>query len=450
MNTSDELAGCHRLTDHLLAGSIAEYAAPLTPATLERLEAAGVDYVLSLVSHAQFNAAGTGTLSGAATGTPPEFPERTQAPVYLSYAFWPEGKDELPTARQVRRVLDEIDDFLSVGRTILLSGAGHPARAILAAGCWLGRHGPQERGSLAAQGRARLGWLQAARAATLSRVAQSAWNFGAAGRTFVGAWPSGKEGEPVRTHLELLEEDDVYPWATADYWLNVLPTVRVYPEGRQGRRVDAPVVDGGKGISDGAGISLTLGDLHAGTWTGERTLLLLDGVVVVFMSPYEQLDPVVQARRRRRSEWHTFQAGSRHYGVQFLPLRCLEGYTSAQTAALEASDAYEVSVRVEEHPLTRINVVAGHGMVVRDDAHHVLRAVAQAVVDWAQRQQPAYLYWFTGDTRQQRLFTWLVCHFAACGGGMCRLDADPFTGMRCAPEVFWLGREARATTLPAR
>lgn len=448
MKTTD-LPGCHPLTDHLLVGSIAEYAAPFTPATLRWLEAAGVDYVLSLVSREQFNAAGTGALSGSASGAPLEFPAHQTAPACLSYAFWPEEKDGSPTARQVRRVLDEIDDFLSVGRTILLSGAGHPARAILVAGCWLGRHGPQERGSRVARGQARLGWLQAARAATSSRANRAAWNFGEAGRAFVGAWPSGKEGEPVRTHLELLEEDDVYPWATADYWLGVLPTVRVYPEGRQGRRVDAPVVNGGKGISDGAGISLTLGDLHAGTWTGERTLLLLDGGVVVFMSPHERRDPVVQARRRRRSEWHTFQAGSRHYGVQFLPMRCLDGYTNAQTAALEASDAYEVSIRVEEHPLTRINVVACHGMVVADNAHHVLRAVAQAVVDWTQRQQPAYLYWFTGDTRQQRLFTRMVRRVAA-HGGLRWLDADPFTGRRCTSEVFWLGRKAQDAPEPAR
>lgn len=447
MNTPD-FSGCHRLTDQLLAGSIAEYAAPFTRAMLALLEANGVDYVLSLVNHSQFNAAGTGALSGSASDASPEFPVRKQAPVYLSYAFWPEGKNALPTARQVRRVLDEIDDFVSVGRTILLSGAGHPARAILAAGCWLGRHGPKERGSKAARELARLGWLGSARAATVSRATRAAWNFGGAGRAFVGAWPSGKEGEPVRTHLELLEADDVYPWATADYWLSVLPTVRVYPEGRQGHRVDAPVLEDGKRVNDGAGIDLTLADLHAGTWTGERTLLLLDGGVVVFMSPSERRAPMVRARLRRRSEWITFQAGSRHYGVQFLPMRCLDGYTSAQTAALEASEAYEVSLRVEEHPLVRVNVVAGHGMVVRDNAHHVLSAVVQGIVDWVQLRQPAYLYWFTGDTRQQRLLARLVRHHAALGG-MGRLDADPFTGRSCVPEVFWLGREAGGVTDPA-
>lgn len=442
MKTTD-LPGCYPLTDHLLAGNIPEYAAPFTPAALPRLEAAGVDYVLSLVSHEQFNAAGIGALTGSASGTPQEFPARRPAPVYLSYAFWPEGKDELPTARQVRRVLDEIDDFLSVGRTILLSGAGHPARAILAAGCWLARYGPKERGSKTARACARLGWVQAARAAATGQVARSAWNLGEAQRAFVGEWPSGKEAEPLVTHLELLEEDDVYPWATADYWLSVLLTVRVYPEGRQGRRVDAPVLDGGQRISDGAGIDVTLSDLHAGTWTGERTLLLLDGGGVVFMSPYEKRDPVIQARRKRRSEWFTFRAGNKHYGVQFLPMRFLEGYTEAQIAAMEASEAYEVSLRVEEQPLAHVNIVAGHGLMVTDHVFHILSAVTKGIVNWTQRKKPTYLYWFTGCTRQQRLFARMVRHFAAHGSGMRRLDTDPFTGRPCPSEVFWVARTAK-------
>ena len=157
---------CHRLADHLLVGSLAEYTAPLSPATLDCLLTAGVDYVLSLVSREQFNAAGTGALTGSASGALDESSARTRVPVYLSYAFWPEGKDELPSARHVRRVLDESDDFLSVGRTILLNGAGQqPVRAALAAGCWLARQRPKERGSRAGLERTRLGWLKAARAA---------------------------------------------------------------------------------------------------------------------------------------------------------------------------------------------------------------------------------------------------------------------------------------------
>jgi hypothetical protein len=84
----------------------------------------------------------------------------------------------------------------------------------------------------------------------------------------------------VLTTTELLDEEEMYPTATVEHWLSVLPTVRVYPEGRDGRCFTVPVIDE-KRVSDGT-INIELYDLNSGTWVGERTLRLLDGAVVVF------------------------------------------------------------------------------------------------------------------------------------------------------------------------
>ena len=80
--------------------------------------------------------------------------------------------------------------------------------------------------------------------------------------------------------------DEVFPFAPAEHWLRVLPTVRVYA-GTRGRvrPVDVPVLDG-QHVSDGANINLHLDELPWGTWVGERTLRLPNDWQVVFVSPY--------------------------------------------------------------------------------------------------------------------------------------------------------------------
>ena len=78
----------------------------------------------------------------------------------------------------------------------------------------------------------------------------------------------------------------MYPTAIVEHWLSVFPTVHVYPEGRAGRSFEVPVKDE-KRVTNGS-IKLELYDLHSGTWIGERTLRLLDGTVVVFISPFKK------------------------------------------------------------------------------------------------------------------------------------------------------------------
>ena len=177
--------------------------------------------------------------------------------------------------------LDDIDEAHAAKLSVFVNGAGRPVRAIIAAGCWLARHGPVAADRMDPLA-ARLGWLELARRATPHRGAAGAWNLDEAEQAFVCAWPSGRNAEPVLTTTELLDEEEVYPTATVEHWLHVLPTVRVYPQGRDGRCYKVPVEDE-KRVTNGT-IHLELHDLNSGTWIGERTLRLLDGTVVVFIS----------------------------------------------------------------------------------------------------------------------------------------------------------------------
>ena len=85
--------------------------------------------------------------------------------------------------------------------------------------------------------------------------------------------------------MEWSEHDGVFPFASVEHWLRVLPTVRVCSTAR-GRTclLNVPVLEG-QWVSDGADIDLDLDELRRGTWIGERTLRLLNGWQVVFVSP---------------------------------------------------------------------------------------------------------------------------------------------------------------------
>jgi hypothetical protein len=252
----------------------------LPAATVKGLRSAGVDWIINLLSNEQFRAAGLDeTLDGLAELSPTPG-DRRKSKIIVSYCFWSSDEDYFPTARQVRLTLDEIDQAHASNQIVFVNGAGYPGRAIMAAGCWLARHGTAiaDRQNPRA---ARLGWLELARRAASPRSAAGAWNLDEAERAFICAWPSGRQGEPLRTPMELLDEEEIYPMATAEYWLRVLPTVRVYPEGRDGRCLEVPVIEENR-VSNGT-INIELYDLHSGTWIGERTLRLLDGTVVVFV-----------------------------------------------------------------------------------------------------------------------------------------------------------------------
>ena len=149
----------------------------------------------------------------------------------------------------------------------------------MAAACWLARNGD---GTAPVPILPWHGSTGCTTAMSTRRAARTV-SLNDAQRAFVCDWPAGRHAEPVLGVTELLDESEPYPTATVEYWLRTLPTVRVYPEGRAGRAFEVPVEDG-KCVK-GSGVHLELGDLHAGTWIGERTLKLLDGTVVVFISP---------------------------------------------------------------------------------------------------------------------------------------------------------------------
>jgi hypothetical protein len=273
--------GCLWAHRKLLVGLRKESAAGLPPALVADLSAAGVDCVVNLLSRDQFREAGADALFGP-MGDLSSASATTRHKINFAYVFWPET-DTVPTARQVRQTLDEIDEAHVVGLTVFLYGAGIPSRAVMTAGCWLARNGCGETTD-ADSGSARLGWLEDG----LGSARQAKWTMSLndAQRAFVRDWPAGRNAEPVLSATELLDETEPYPTATVQYWLRTLATVRVYPEGRDGRSFEVPVKDE-KRVSNGS-IKLELYDFHSGTWIGERTLRLLDGTVVVFISPFKK------------------------------------------------------------------------------------------------------------------------------------------------------------------
>ena len=221
------LPSCVWVTDALLVGGLKNYTVKLPALTVERLAATGVGCVINLLSKDQFQAAGADMLWGGVVEATPTVSAPQGQKIFVTHSFWSVGGDILPTARQVRLTLDDIDDLHACNQTVLVNGAGYPARAVIAAGCWLARHRGNHDARIDPQ-TARLGWLDGVRDA-LGDEAAAVWSLDEAERAFVSAWPPGRDAEPVRTRLELLDEEEPYPTTTVEHWLRVLPTVRVYP-----------------------------------------------------------------------------------------------------------------------------------------------------------------------------------------------------------------------------
>ena len=271
--------GCAWVSDDLLVGALEGYTVELPAAVVEGLTAAGVSCIINLLSKDQFLAAGPDALWGGLVPSSDPATARQKVNIIVTYCFWSAGEDGLPTSRQVRLALEDIDEAHTANQTVFINGAGCPARAIIAAGCWLARHGSDDQND---PGTARLGWLE--HAPETSGGTLRALSLGEAERAFVCTWPSGPGAEPVRTPMELLDHEEVYPTATVEHWLRVLKTVRVYPHGRGGVFVRARVNEPAAEIThEKLPVPITLQEMHEGTWVGERTLRLRSGAVVVFI-----------------------------------------------------------------------------------------------------------------------------------------------------------------------
>ena len=101
---------------------------------------------------------------------------------------------------------------------------------------------------------------------------------------------------------------------------------------------------------------------------------------------------------------------------------------------------YEVSFRLEDDFPPDGAALAGYGVTGTGNAFQILGGVANGILEWAEKNRPAYLYWYAQGTRRQRVYDRMIRHFAARGGRWRRLQADPFTGSLCTAEVFWLRR----------
>ena len=257
MTKPTPIPGCVWATHNVLVGGMQENKSNWPKVTLDGLAAAGDHWVLNLLSKEQFKAGGS---------------------VGMIYNLWLDD-DLLPTARQVRQTLDLIEETHTEGLFILLHSWGSPVRAAMAAACWLARQGGDT--DEADRSVARLGWMDGTEGSVIQGIPRL--HLDDAQREFVCEWPD-REGEPVRTRMELMENDEVYPWATVEYWLRTLPSVCFYPDGFDGRSVVVPILEGRR-ISDGDDIHLELDDLLAGTWVSERALELRGGGRVVFKLP---------------------------------------------------------------------------------------------------------------------------------------------------------------------
>ena len=275
------VSDCLWVADNLLVRTRKAAKLALPHALLKDASDAEVACAVNLLSKQEYLEAGADTLFGPLADALAERSDdhrRDQPPVFMSYVFWPEPGD-LPTARQVRQAIDSLEDAHALGLHVLVNGVGHPARAVLVAGCWLAREGCG--GDLEGE---RLAWLEDAH--DLADRAAPCCELSVAERTFVSEWPTGREGQPELADLEWSNRDEVFPFAPVEHWLRVLPTVRVYP-GTRGRvrPVDVPVV-GGQHVSNGVDIDLHLEELRRGVWIGERTLRMSNGWEVVFNSPH--------------------------------------------------------------------------------------------------------------------------------------------------------------------
>lgn len=266
--------GCLWAADNLLVRTRRAAKLALPQVLLKAAFDAGVACVVNLVSKAEYLESCADTPVGPLAEQRDVRSRRPQPKVAMFYEFWPEP-GELPSARQVRQATDFIEDAHGIGLRVLVNGVGHPARAALVAGCWLARQGHD--------GARRLGWLEPE--STPGTVSAPSFALNAAERTFVAEWPTGREGQPELADMEWSDQDEVFPFASVEHLLRVLPTVRVYTTARsRAGFMNVPVLDGQR-VSDGADIAVDVEELRRGTWIGERTLRLPNGWQVVFVSP---------------------------------------------------------------------------------------------------------------------------------------------------------------------
>ena len=278
MTNPVSIPGCRWAADKLLVRVRGAAKLALPQPLLRAASDAGVACVVNLLSKAEYLAAREDAAFSPVARVPATRSSRQRSglpPVFMSYVFWPEP-GLLPTVRQVRQAIDGVEDAHALGLRVLLNGVGYPARAAVVAGCWQAREGHENNVG-------RVGWSEAERATSAAPL--PSFVLSAAERAFVAEWPTGREGQPELADTTWTERDEVFPFATVEHWLRVLPTVRVYP-GVRGhvRPVDVPVL-GGQRVSDGAGIDVDVDELRRGIWVGERTLRLPNGWQVVFNSP---------------------------------------------------------------------------------------------------------------------------------------------------------------------
>lgn len=276
MTKPSPVHGCLWAADNLLVRTRKAAKLALPQVLLKGAVNAGAACAVNLLSKEEYLNAGDDAFIGPVMD-PPNAPfrlrRRKQPKVFLTYVFWPE-ESLLPTARQVRHALEIIEDAHAIGLRVLVNGVGHPARAALVAGCWLGREGHGD-------GDGRLGWLEQGGGGC--EGIGSLLTLNPAERTFVAEWPTGREGQPELADMEWSDQDEVFPFAPVEHWLRTLPTVRVYTTSRaRAGFMSVPVLDRQR-VSDGADIDLDVEELRRGTWTGERTLRLPNGWSVVFV-----------------------------------------------------------------------------------------------------------------------------------------------------------------------
>jgi hypothetical protein len=175
------IPGCLWANEKLLVGLRARKTPGLPSTLVADLSAAGVDCVFNLLTKDKFREAGSDALFGPMDTISRDAKTRGSK-IVMGYAFWPEG-DELPSARQMRLALDDLDGFASFGLTVFVNGADNPVRAVMAAGCWLARHESEATMKDADPEATRLGWLRNADGVVLK--AARTVSLGDAQRAFV-------------------------------------------------------------------------------------------------------------------------------------------------------------------------------------------------------------------------------------------------------------------------
>ena len=135
------LPGCYSIADGLLVSGSASYPPDFTPDVLTQFAQAGVRSVVALLSREQFLTAGPDALFGSVVEDRNTFSDEHPHPVQQDYCFWPFNSRALPSAKSLHDTLDVMDARLRTGPNVLVHGAGSPRRAVIAAGCWLARHG---------------------------------------------------------------------------------------------------------------------------------------------------------------------------------------------------------------------------------------------------------------------------------------------------------------------